>query len=218
MLGPIGANVMRILRVLTPHDLTRLTELASHKKEKKVAASQNTELKLDNKALEGQQQSGKEQPKENEGKNPKVIPLFKDAEQSQEEEVVYKRVAGESFVEGQNLEKIEEEVKAKVLAKQSKNKNAKESRLESLGVLSKEALQEIEEEKEKKIKEKKPTSTVFLLTQRDKLRHSNHKIFGQTAVKSYKVSASLDVKVEEKLEEEGKANFTSGILLDKKQF
>jgi hypothetical protein len=218
MLGPIGANVMRILRVLTPHDLTRLTELASHKKEKKVAASQNTELKLDNKALEGQQQSGKEQAKENEGKNPKVIPLFKDAEQSQEEEVVYKRVVGESFVEGQNLEKIEEEVKAKVLAKQSKNKNAKESRLESLGVLSKEALQEIEEEKEKKIKEKKPTSTVFLLTQRDKLRHSNHKIFGQTAVKSYKVSASLDVKVEEKLEEEGKANFTSGILLDKKQF
>lgn len=209
MLGPIGASVMKMLKVLTPQDILDLTKSADQNKNK-VKAKTDVEINSNDSEEKNlvfaQHKKGQhEQAKENEHRAPKIIPLF--VTEEEEEQVVYKKAAGSSYTT-EEISKISS----------SQNTTKKESELESIGVLSQDKIQELEEQRKIEAKKKEPSATIFLLGQREKLRNSNCKIYGQTAIKSYKSSAILDIQIEEKLEEEGKANVMSGILLDKKQF
>ncbi len=211
MLGPIGANVMKLLKVLTPQDIEGLTKSADRQKNKvsaaaakKVGVGSDSERSVATAFSKRHEEKQSKQNQEDQGrKNPEVIPLFINSD-VEEEEVVYKQAAGAEYSQDE-IQRVS-------------TSEGKKSQLESIGILSQDKIAELENERKRKAKAKEPSATIFLINERTKLKASNSKIHGQGAIRSYKSSASLDIKVEEKLEEEGKSNLSTGILLDKKQF
>ncbi|MBL7664160.1 MAG: hypothetical protein JNM93_03425 [Bacteriovoracaceae bacterium] len=220
MMGSIGSIIMNTLKILTPRAIDELSSKAGlrGKRVSNIEANQISEFMSTNLSSttsntvnfdtrEKKKKKKKSQQQQVEVPTdevlPKVIPLnTKLREVHQQEELELKKVAvGENYY--QNTEE---------------QNHVKSSSLESIGVMSHEKIQRIEEQKQRTELNKQPTSTIFLLSERDRLKDLNHRIHGQRAIESYKSSIVLDIKADEKHEEEGKSNLTSGVLLDKKQF
>ncbi len=208
MLEPIGAAVMKMLRVLTPDGVEKLTQLAQLKKEQKASTAMKVNVEDTGQrfveSFEEKKKRKQDQKHEREDEYaPKVIPLHQ--EEDEEEYQVQARAVGSSYEMAQPVD--------------SKPVFSHGNKLESIGVLSNDKLVEIEKRRQEKEKAKEPSAAVFILEERNKLNSANKKISGQSAMKNYKSSVtSFENSPEEEDGEAPKASSSSGILLNKKQF
>jgi hypothetical protein len=98
------------------------------------------------------------------------------------------------------------------------------SGLESIGVLSKSQVSTLEAEKRKRENDKKESTTVFILNQREKLKGSQNKLAEQAAILQYRKNASQEFIKHEISEDELDDDFepstsdSCGILVNKKHY
>ncbi len=204
MLGPIGSTVMKMLRVLTPDSIERLTKLADGRKRKVASSALSVDVESATSTgvsapqrQERENEEKEEKSSEQNPSSPKIIPLH-----LVEDEQVQKMAVGSSYIPSY-----------------SGQRSGPVTALESIGVLSNEELKKIKSQEDQKIKDKQPSATIFLLEERKRLHNANAKIYCQTAIRNYRNSTStVDMAMEEKMDEEPRSNTTSGILLNKKQF
>ncbi|MAX66062.1 MAG: hypothetical protein QF441_14495 [Bacteriovoracaceae bacterium] len=214
MLGPIGAEIMAIFRLLSPDEIDKYIVNKQERTVQEPSAMaangeslgqrpQNQSLALEDKALEEPSDNEQEHAKD----SAKVIPIRKEeAHQSQ------KRRQGED----------QEQLKRQKSLKRPKVSvdNDKNSSLESIGVLSADAIRKIEQERIKEENNKKDSATVFLLSERKKMRESKQKLIEQGALRQYQVNLAYEFfeETEEDILDEERSTDLKGVLINKKHF
>ena len=229
MLGPIGSNLMTILKVLTPSEIERYSQ--------EGMAGASEVVRKSPIALAAGGEFFNLDDDENSPANPKnqtkakILPLRRRNEKEEEETPEEDPYAGFPKVE----EKEEsEEIAAKsesfkpLVTKEEEHLIAKSvstgSDLEQVGILSGNQIKQIEEQKKKKAEAKKDSATIFLLKQRRKMQESKSKLIEQSAISNYKKSGYEKVNVQididdDDIDEKLKNNSpSSGILVNKKTY
>jgi hypothetical protein len=210
MLEPFGSEIMRILNVLTPSEIERYTDTAYHQKLRGSVSVGEEEKSFDakekNAAISLQansQNNDEESDSEATEHEAKIIPLHEKFDDFSKEE----NEACKPLHSPQLQMKATSQVKP-------------QSDLESIGVLSGQTLKKLEEEKNLEVKKKRDSSSVFILKNKKKLEQAQHRLIGQTALKSYRELQSvelIEVEYDEETQEQttGKAK---GVLVNKDQY
>jgi hypothetical protein len=212
MLGPIGSNLMLILRVLTPSEIERYSdEQASGENPVALAAGaenlSTSQHQSGSTLTNGNKKQQNTLTEEDDELKAKIIPIN---------------------------EKVKKELKEKEQQQEQTEKNnftsppeplsGESSGLESIGVLSRSQMAEIEAKKLKQENDKKESTTVFILNQREKLKSSQNKLAEQAAILQYRKNASQEfIKHEvsdEDFDEDNDSNASGscGILVNKKHY
>lgn len=223
MLGPIGSNLINILKVLTPAEIERYSEEGVVGESRQVtgkALAAGAEL-LDQ---DGHYNGTQFKTPKKEDQKAKILPFRKDFLDEPEEDPY--AGLGNSQSESNNNEEFKEAkreappVEASIPASMA-GESAGE--LEAVGILSHQKIKQIELENKKKIEANQDSASVFLLKQRRKLQASKSKLVEQTAIANYQKSLQEirkpQVEVDELEEEDDLSSSpSSGVLLNKKLY
>ena len=214
MLGPIGANLMSILKVLTPSDI----DVYSSKIEEEEVLIRPLAVGAEGVNYGGTSSSSGDQPKKNlvsendtEEHNlekAKIIPLnqkiAEELEAKLSEEIYAQKI------------KIDQNLKVNVSPGQSGGNS-----LSALGILSQSDQYELDKEKQRKENEEKESTSVFILNQRDVLKKSRMRLVEQKAIAQYQKNSNSDFALKEQSEgeeEESQENGSKGILVNKRHY
>ena len=217
MLGPIGSNLINILKVLTP------AEIESYSNEGVIGESRQVgktafALAAGAENLSRDQGNFKSLHEMKEEKA-KILPFKKDTDSNKDDDGSKKdpyAYKAEPVKDDTDTE-IEEEQEQPLESKLSSGG----TELESIGILSSKKIKEIQQEHQRKQEATKDSATLFLLKQRKKLQSSKTKLTEQTALENYnkilseKSFAKEYDEVEEKVVEE---EITKGVLVNKKSY
>ncbi len=216
MAGVFGAHVLQALKLLTPMELDRLTDaLTTSEKVKKVSVvSEDGAVDVDAHDLD--EQSEKQEGEQGESD---------DLSEFEAQVLPFRKKSQSGIAEGSTDD--EEEA---ILLKEEEKPNedprdgavpipthpgvAAESRLEKAGIYSHERMMLEKQEAEKKEKDKRPSTTVFILSEKEKTKRSQSKLQGQVARAVYATQAAVDVANADK--EDMSKSTVQGVLLDKK--
>ncbi len=208
MLGPMGSTIMSILRVLTPSEIERYTDsIYEEGQVTKIAAGAEGFEPFDH-------------PREK--FTPKLVPSVEDEsdEPSSNEDTSQTKAKIIPINETIKLENIPIAIQH---LPEKKDKNLNHDKKKSMNTLrdlglksSKEILDEQRLIQEIKNQSKDSTS-VFLLTEREKLRESKEKISSLMAIFEYRKSATQELMTKDpEEEEEYTISGSSGILINTK--
>jgi hypothetical protein len=208
MLGPIGSNLMTILRVLTPNEIHRYSEEEIGEAGIEIQAMAAGAEDFSTSQHESGSRSTKSPNKqtlndveEDEELKAKIIPINE-------------KVKKELSLEVERIEKLQAE----------KAYSGKSSGLESIGVLSSSQMNEIEAKRKRLEDDQKESTTVFILNQRAKLKSSQGKLAEQAAILQYRKNASQEIirhdKSQDELDDdsEPRSMDSCGILVNKKHY
>lgn len=237
MAGVFGAHVMQALKLLTPRELGRLTELlATSKKSKRVQKVAGGESSVVDTDLDHAHHQQEDLLRESLGK---VVPLRqrdRAVEEVHEEETV-KRVVGGDIVdvpvhgvhqvdeydEYEDQEEGYEGEEGKVVqirppsreevSPEYHARNKGESKLAGIGIYSKARIEAEEEELRRREHAKQPSTSVFILSEKEKIKDAHTKLKGQNARQVYRKQLSMDIENSDK-EDLGKSTVV-GVLLNK---
>jgi hypothetical protein len=216
MLGPIGANLMSILRVLTPSEIDMYSEVHEdivqpmavgaediHYNEHASNPEEEYRRKLNKKSDDS------DDSEQEDSEKAKIIPINKKVEQELSEN-------GEFFEQKQS-QKLEIPEDKRVLSSPG------DISLNAIGILSKSQIQELEREKQRNENRKKDSTSVFILNQREQLKQSRMRLVEQKAIAQYQKNASAeiiskDVSVDDVEEEQMRDSCSKGILVNKKHY
>ncbi len=218
MLEPFGSEIIRLFRLLTPHEIDRYIETDVEPQVQKiegsvVAGGEFNEFAKDEPPY-GSPGTAKPFPKE----QAKIIPLA-EYQKAEGSPVSRQHARGEQSQEddhrGSGYTGNHEE---SYLPPEDESAAAED--LQSIGILSASAIKKIENERLKNENKKKDSATIFLLKQRERMRDSKKRLTEQVAMKSYKTSASQEFHhaTDEEILDEDYSNDLRGILVNKKQY
>ncbi|MFZ4712816.1 MAG: hypothetical protein ACOYL6_03835 [Bacteriovoracaceae bacterium] len=205
MLGAIGSNLMSLLRLLTPSEVSKLTDEAVDRIGINSSEGVSVGLEL-NHGSKQQQDSFKDQTHE-----AKILPFNQVVDELplQQGALEQQAVAAASKVSTKDKEEF------LLRSLHIKKKRKKVSGGENFSDNYAEEEEEAAELKAKSIVEE-VSSTIFLLQEKAKIRTSQLKLMKQEAVKSYRTQAAIDTAHEDK--EDLTQSSSSGILINKRQF
>ncbi len=203
MLGAIGSNLMSLLRLLTPHEVTTLTHEAEAKDRFNAQIGVSVGLDLSDET--------------------KREDLFQDnlskKETSKEAKIL-------PFNQEHQLALGSQETQASTVVKKLTRKQKEELLLRSLNIKKKKKRvvggedfdedYDDEDRPKKRNPEDDMSSTVFLISEKAKIKQSQMKLTEQEAIKSYRTQAAIDTSHEDK--EDLTQSSSSGILVNKRQF
>jgi hypothetical protein len=208
MLGPIGANLISIFKVLTPNEIDLYSEIRTHSSVKAVAVGAEN-IHYDGGAghdpYSKRQEKKPEQVENQESEPAKILPLNKEIAQALEEDPHFQALQSTK-------------------ASSKRTFNTTQNELSSIGILSAFEQQQIEEEKKEKEKRKRDSATVFLINERNKLKKSRMMLAEKNALDQYQKNATVEIitknsKIsEEDLEEEQRDSASKGVLVNKKHY
>jgi hypothetical protein len=205
MLGPIGSEIMRLFRLLSPDEIEKYV---SHEEVGGIQAnmqmaSNGESMQFDSRASK---HTKKPFPKEDQAK---IIPI----NESVENEL---KARAKSHV-SQFGSDSKSEAEPKRLNPSTPSSGGG---LESIGVLSAGRIKEIESERLKEENNSKDSATIFLLKERNKMRQSKKLLIEQSALKQYQDNAAHEFHEEVFDEESGEmaSSDLKGILLNKKHY
>lgn len=210
MLGPIGASLMSIMRVLTPAEIELYIERA---KEDKVVApvavgAEGEPGDYIDKNRPSTKKFSSQSNDENNFENENVIELFPKEQNDVEEEKV-------SLI---SIEEFDSNLNTK---ESLKNVDVGNSELESIGVYSSATLKEQQRKIEEERKKATPSSSVFLINERRKLKGSQQKLKEQAAIDNYNKNSEIEfikkeIDLDSEDDQELHSSGVSGILINKK--
>ncbi|MBD66841.1 MAG: hypothetical protein CME62_16680 [Halobacteriovoraceae bacterium] len=209
MLGPIGADIMSIFRLLSPSEIDRYMEY----EEDQEASVTPAAMASGGEEFSFQQKSAYKQSKHSEEHQAKIIPLHQDDhQQSSQDNLPDDEHPSDSRPSLSELEAKVENLK----------NNLKANGLESVGILSAASLRNIEKKRLAEESKNKDSTTAFLIKEREKMRQSKRRIIEQHAFKTYIASAACEIyEVDDSADDDEEtldASGTKGILVNKKQF
>ncbi len=214
MLGPIGSEIMRIFRLLSPDEIDRyIVDDKVGRIEGNMAAGGES-IAFDDGHPQSNQYS-KNKDKLSEEHKAEIIPFSEHQE---------KKAAQQYLDESERLSEdtAGDSDRDRSLAAQEKAQRvvASANDLSSIGVLSGSSIRQIEKDRLEKENKKKDSATVFLIKERQKMRESKQKLSEQTALKLYQTNASQEFheQSEDDLLDEDSPNDLRGILINKKQY
>ncbi len=205
MLGPIGSEIMGIFRLLSPQEIDRYI---IHEEETGVhsampMAANGESFQFEDKQPETPHSNQKKKfPKDH---SAEIIPLK--AEINTNQKINSSEVDNEETYAPEKIEKIK-----------TLHDNTSEG-LESVGILSAHTIREQEAKRLKEENNKKDSTTVFLLKEREKSRQSKRRITEMYALKSYQSTANQEFSSDYEIDEDGNrvSDSLKGILLNKRQ-
>lgn len=217
MLGPIGANLMSILRVLSPSEIDLYSEVNDkitrpiavgaeniHYDEHNQSTAQNFQTKTKKSTSEDAEPED-----DTVHTKAKIIPINQQAKDHLE-----------------SNKSVELSVPKNLSGNPEMISGSEKNSLNALGILSASQMkQQVESEQREKNKQKESTS-VFILNQREKLKQSRLKMVEQRAIKQYKENSVLefvtreivDEDLENQPEQETRDSTSKGILVNKKHY
>lgn len=217
MLGPIGANLMSILKVLSPSEIDLYSEVNEEVIVQAMAVGaenlqydeHTSSLAEDYKRRLAKKDEDDSEQESEDSEKAKIIPINKKVEQELSEN-------GEFFAQKQKLEIPEEK---KII--QSSDGNS----LNAIGILSKNQQQEIDYKRKEAENSKKDSTSVFILDQREKLKQSRMKLVEQKAIMQYQKNSSAEMfsakeVSEDELNEDQETwdSSSKGILINKRHY
>lgn len=204
MLGPIGSEIMRIFRLLTPEEIDKYIVREG---EAKVARPQKmasgSDFNLDNRA-----------------NTPNEKKTLKQKSSADLENNVLEFNSSASFEdppEGNEHNESEISIESRKLKTVRSSSN---SALESAGILSASRMKELEQKRLKEENEKKDSTTVFLIKERLKARKAKQLLTESYAISLYEKNSNQDFNQDIEIDEDGNRVIDpmKGILLNKKQY
>lgn len=222
MLGPIGSNLMAILKVLTPSEIDAYSE--------KNTLEAVLPIAVGGEAIHQEQygsnipQAYKKASPQDDGKNEeddgdgeeskaKIIPI--NAKAKAELESLNNEIERDETVVKNNQER------------QQVNLSTDKNSLDSIGILSASQMRQIKEQEELEKNKNKDSTTVFILNQRKALKQSQYRLVEQKAIKEYQKNAATEFiqrgersENDEDLDDELMDDITSsrGILVNKRHY
>lgn len=193
MLGPIGAHLMSVLRVMTPSEIDRYSQASERRKTTAVAAGAE-DMDLDSSQLNGRQSHSGGFKKMTEAQ---IIPIRPEREEP---------------------ERNENKAPPETLADET---SSSERQLEEVGIFSQAKVEEVRKRAHDLARASEDSSSVFLLKQREKLKKSNNRMVGNAALKTYAQTAHAEMtqaEVDLESPDEELAQGSKGILINKKHF
>lgn len=213
MLGPMGAYVISALRVMTPSEIDRYAKSSDKNTIRAVAAgAEDFDLSNSQSHPQGSPPGGKDQSG------------FKPLNPMSDAEIIpidsLKRKEQRERKEGQREHSAQagQEIKT---SHQPKTPPAGNSELESLGIFSADKVNAHNKAMEEAAKASDDSPSIFLLKQRERLKKTNTKIIGHTALKNYTQAAHVEMAVAEPDMEDPDqelAHGSKGILVNKKHY
>ena len=211
MLGPIGSEIMKMFRLLSPDEIDKYIVREDERVVNSSMAANGEPMQFNDERphLENQESKNKF-PKDHQAK---IIPI--------NEEVGKKRVIDENF---ETVNYVEENTDSSKEQKHSSKPQYQEdtapNSLASIGVLSASTIKEIEAKRRAEENRNKDSATVFLLKEREKMRQSKKRLTKQIAINMYKTNAAQEFKedTDEDILDENYSNDLKGILVNKKHF
>lgn len=212
MLGPMGARIIDLLKIMTPNEIDKYVEKPNEQSELKLAAGAEEfdVTKSPPKALGANQNKNDNENEDSTSEEDvkheaKIIPLHKDSPHS--------------FDEENNQESDEEERSAEEEAEYAASKAEKE--LEKAGIYSASKISAIKKEKLKRYKAKQESTSNFILNQREKLKKTKLRLIEQDAIKNYSLNSNIE-KLNDEIDlenpDEEVVFGNKGILVNKKHY
>lgn len=213
MLGPIGSEIMRLFRLLSPDEIEKYVtheEMGEISRGVKVAANGDSM----NFGARSSKHSNGSFPKEDQAK---IIPINESVENELKSQAKRHLVHHGDQEFPVNRNEANQELSKRTAASIA---SAGGSGLESIGVLSASKIREIEDARLKKENDTKDSATVFLLKERNKMRQSKKMMVEQRALRQYQDNAAQEFHEEVFDEESGEVSSPDlkGILLNKKHY
>lgn len=215
MLGPMGAHIISALRVMTPAEIDRYTAKDTKKIQTQALAAGGEEFDYSHSTPFGQSEQKRSREEQERKENPnrlgeaEIIPIdVAKAKQRDGEEELPARPK-------RNPKNSEEPEDAFMPSP------GEDSELEKAGIVSSAKMNARQKALEDYRQAKEDSSTVFLLKERERLKKTNIKMAGNTALKTYFQTANADMsKAEPDLDDPDKevAQGSKGILINKKHF
>lgn len=205
MLGPMGSEIMRIFRLLSPEAIDTYIKEKKEVSVIQASATGSEEILYENAPKDNSQSSAQDETEE-----------LEVSEQLETHRPVARKVIplSEYRNEGVSEEFVSDSVE--VSHKQVVNSSG----LESVGILSASQIRDQERKRLEAESKKKDSTTVFLIKERQKLRASKQKMIEQTAYKLYQDSAAQEFyhPTDEDLLSEDETSDLKGILVNKKHY
>lgn len=207
MLGPMGAKIIDLLKIMTPNEIDKYVEkkeevssaniqLAAGAEEFDVKNSPKN-IPINKKSHQNEEESDDEVQHE-----AKIIPIHKDVEVPENEEH-----------EEPEEENLEEDLEYSV--------SNKDKELEAAGIFSAQKINALKKEKLKRLKAKQESTSNFILKEREKLKKTKLRLIEQDAIKNYNQNASVE-KLNDEIDinnpEEEVIVGNKGILVNKKHY
>lgn len=209
MLGPMGARIIDLLKIMTPNEIDKYVEKKEETSELKLAAGAEEfdVTKSPPKVFKNQDHS-EDQNHNNEEDlqhEAKIIPLHKGVESEVES-------TQEDTIEASDHEEEEDSHYAG---------SKSEQELEKAGIFSANKIKALQKEKLKRYKAKQESTSNFILNQREKLKRTKLRLIEQDAIKNYSQNASVE-KINNEIDidnpDEEKVYGNKGILVNKKHY
>jgi hypothetical protein len=216
MLGPMGARIIDLLKIMTPSEIDRYMD----KPQKEVAADvKKASGGEDFDVMHSHPNSGRKLKRDNNSHDEshsdngqaehqaKIIPLNQESSKKLEEI----QAKQENLKESREVDEPETEYR------ESKG----EHDLESAGILSAAKIDAIKRKKLKELKAKQDSTTNFIIKQRDKLKQTKLKLIEMEAIKNYNNSSNIE-KLNDEIDlenpDEEVCVGAKGILVNKKHY
>jgi len=211
MLGPIGSEIMKMFRLLSPDEIDKYIVREDERVVNSSMAANGEPMQFNDERphLENQEPKNKF-PKDHQAK---IIPI--------NEEVGKKRVIDENFEAVNYIDENTNDSKEQQHSnKPQYQEDSAPNSLASIGVLSASTIKEIEAKRRAEENKSKDSATVFLLKEREKMRQSKKRLTKQIAINMYKTNAAQEFKedTDEDILDENYSNDLKGILVNKKHF
>lgn len=224
MLGPIGANLMSILKVLTPSEIDMYSELQEDKIVQPVAVgaediqyeSGSSHLKEEYQAQLAKEKGQEEQLEATEEKA-KIIPINKKAKEELDR-------IDEEMSSNSQKEQHDENPRHKAQGQSQVSSHDDDNELNTIGIYSSQQMRDHQRQLQEQEAKKKESTSVFILNQRAALKNSRSKMIEQKAIQQYQKNSATDMLTKEVTEEdladdaEMRDSNSKGILLNKRHF
>ena len=214
MLGPIGSELMSILRILTPDELNRYLDSKEEGKVEAKVAVGGENLSFDHNQSSLGKQSNSNSKKFNKDNQAEIIPIDRYKSKPPEENVVNNEERFENDLKQESHDSQEK-------PSQSHHRGPASSELESIGVLSASKIKQLESQKLAEELKGRDSTTAFLLKEREKMQVSKKKLMERQAFKLYQSTANQELFEDDEdfgeLDEDLSVGL-KGILINKKHF
>lgn len=222
MIGAFASSALGILRILTPSEIKRLTEIANSKKQglKLRAVKELSAARSDAQGVETQSQgTGGDNVLAFKKDNSQQQPTVEGIEDEHREESSHSAL--QETVNQKEAKKVVGGHPVPVVT--GKASNAKPSLLESAGIQSAAALAEARRIVEDQYRLSQPSTSLFLIEQREKLKKTNFLVESKDGISSYSKQNDYEAinHDHEDIDENSEltqAESFKGVLVNKKQY
>lgn len=216
MLGPMGARIIDILKIMTPNEIDSYIEKPQKEVTadiKKAAGGEDFDVthspaQSGRKLKKDENQQQDDQANQEPEHQAKIIPLNKES--------------SEHLAAKENEENEDQSLESEIEDEKEFHHNDKaQNELEQAGIMSAAKIEALKRKRLNELKKKQDSTTNFIIKQREKLKKTKVRLIEMEAIKNYNINSNID-KLNDEIDidnpEEEVSIGSKGILVNKKHY